>query len=700
MSLASALITLLKNWVFQQLLIAGCVLALAACGGGGGDDGGGPARGSNAGTNCSGQCADASSLLTAADVSQVLAQAVAQAQAMNQPATIAVVDRVGNVLAVFRMNGVLAATDAVTITSGTPIDGGLEGLNLPVNMALPGDGALDGVGDGLAAIAKAITAAYLSSEGNGFSTRTANQIVQRHFNPGEDNQPSGPLFGVQFSQLPCGDFVRRQPSTVGPKRSPLGLSADPGGLPLYKNGTPVGGVGVVSDFVYGLDRNVLDFDSDPDEIIALAATFGFAVPIERKANRITIEGKQLRFADVDFDAVSTAARNAAPPVVGVDGGLLAVRGYFDPAGGILAGQAFGQPGSGIRPDTNGDFPGRDAFVFVDDANQERFPPTAGTAPAGLALTANEVRVILDQALGVANQARAQIRRPLGSTARVTISVVDTAGNILGMARTRDAPVFGADVSLQKARTATLFTSMDAAAYIRSLPDAQYLTPVLLPARTIDFDDYVDAVEAFFNNPLALSNGIAFSDRAGGNISRPNFPDGINEPPLGPNPPGPLSKPPGEWSPFSTGLQLDASFNAVVSHLLFVFGLSVADVGKNCVGVPFGATMSMAAPRVANGTQIFPGSVPIYRGNTLVGGIGVSGDGIDQDDMISFLGLHRASLMLGSGIQNAPPTIRADELIPVRSDECDPKKNGGCLRYVNCPQTPFVGSDEQGVCHGK
>ena len=32
---------------------------------------------------------------------------------------------------------------------------------------------------------------------------------------------------------------------AGPKRSPLGLSADPGGLPLYRGGTPIGGIGVI-----------------------------------------------------------------------------------------------------------------------------------------------------------------------------------------------------------------------------------------------------------------------------------------------------------------------------------------------------------------------------------------------------------------------------------------------------------------------
>ena len=42
------------------------------------------------------------------------------------------------------------------------------------------------------------------------------------------------------------------------------------------------------------------------------------------------------------------------------------------------------------------------------------------------------------ALDVANSARAQIRRPVNSQARVTISIVDTNGAILGVVRTRDA----------------------------------------------------------------------------------------------------------------------------------------------------------------------------------------------------------------------------------------------------------------------
>jgi uncharacterized protein GlcG (DUF336 family) len=206
-------------------------LFLSACGGGSrapvaGVDPTTPAQG------CDGSCADTPTALTVGEVEAVIAQAVAEAQARNTAATIAVTDRLGNVLAVFRMN---AATTSVTIRSpGGAIDGGLEGVNI--------------IPDSLAAIAKALTGAYLSTEGNAFTSRTASQIVQDHFNPRDNQQPAGPLFGVQFSQLPCSDLSARYSGgapDAGPFRSPLGLSADPGGMPLYKSGTPVGGIGVI-----------------------------------------------------------------------------------------------------------------------------------------------------------------------------------------------------------------------------------------------------------------------------------------------------------------------------------------------------------------------------------------------------------------------------------------------------------------------
>ena len=672
-----------------RLAAALLAAALVGCGGGSGPSSRG--TGDNAAGGCSGFCQETATRLEVAEVQGIVARAVAEAQARNTAATIAVVDRVGNVLALFRMNG---AATAITVTStpgsGPDVDGGLEEVDI--------------IPDTLAAIAKAMTGAYLSSEGNAFSTRTASQIVQAHFNPGEFRQPGGPLFGVQFSQLPCSDLATRFPATVGPHRSPLGLAADPGGLPLYQDGTVVGGIGVIADGIYGLAPKALDGDSGQgltDEAIAVAGSFGFAAPLDRRGDRITVEGKVLRFADIDFgdlrvdpqDAPGFAMVNGVAGNLVADGPNLA---YFDPAGGILAGTAFSKAESGIRASGDPTFAGQDAFVLVDAVNSPRFPPSAGTDGGSLpvaALSVPEVRALLSEALAVANRARAQIRRPLGSRARVTISVVDTNGEILGIVRGRDAPVFGIDVSLQKARTAAFFSGSDAATELLAVPDAEYLDGGLVSLRSESIGQYVSAVRNFLGDPAALTGGVAFADRSGGNLSRPFFPDGIDG-----NGPGPLSKPgghepPTEWSPFSVGLQLDLVYNALIRHVGFVAGLA-PDVPANCTGIA-GLTAGFAVgdtiDTVRSGIQIFPGSVPVYRGGVLVGGIGVSGDGIEQDDLVSFLGLHNAGRALGT-INNAPAAIRADRI--------DIPGHDVRLRYIQCPQKPFLDSDEQKACAGK
>jgi hypothetical protein len=77
---------------------------------------------------------------------------------------------------------------------------------------------------------------------------------------------------------------------------------------------------------------------------------------------------------------------------------------------------------------------------------------------------------------------------------------------------------------------------------------------------------------------------------------------------------------------------------------------------------------------------------------MIGAVGVSGDGIDQDDMISFLGLHNAGTRLG-GFGNAPMAMRADQiLIPLGNRQVR-------LRYIGCPFAPFLDTAEQNVCQG-
>lgn len=580
--------------------------------------------------------------LTVADVQKVIAQSVGEAKARGAKATIAVVDRVGNVLAVYRMTGA-GTTMRIPAPSQIPT-------------TLPSEAG---------AIAKAITAAYLSSGGNAFSTRTASMIVQQHFPPAPSTPglESGPLFGVQFSQLPCSDLNTRFPGSaavptamIGPKRSPLGLAADPGGLPLYKNGVVVGGIGVMADGIYGFDPNVLDFDTDLDELVALAGEQGFVPPITIRADRIPVDGTTLRFSDAKPTQLHALQSNFAALGAGA-GALIAVAGFY--AGtAILPGVAYGTERSGIRFAKASEFSNPQAFVLSDGNGVNRFPIRGGTdaAEVGTALSPAEVRAVLEEAFKIMSRARAQIRRPLDTPAQVTISVVDSWGTPLGLVRSPDAPIFGTDVSLQKARTVAFFSNRKAGELLLADPDPGVASTVA-------------ATRTFLADNTALTGKTAFSNRAIGNLARPYFPDGE----VG-RPNGPLSVPIAKFSPFATGLQ-----TALIAQTL----------GANrCTKIPLAPN---GQQRLANGIQIFSGSVPIYRGNTLVGAIGVSGDGIDQDNMIGFLGVNNGGLRVG-GISNAPKAIRSDRIVV----------NVGVgvrLRYISCPFAPFLDTSIQNVCEG-
>jgi uncharacterized protein GlcG (DUF336 family) len=628
--------------------------------------------------------------LSAAEVALLGAQAevaCARVPGCNNRFTLAVADRVGNVLAVYRRG----AASRTTLQSGLPVRGGLEGIfNDPALSPAPGAVADQGVPldlAALAAISKAVTGAYLSSSGNAFSTRTASFIVQNHFIPGVRFTAGGPLFGVQFSQLPCGDLVQTSESRsagIGPRRSPLGLSADPGGFPLYKNGVVVGGIGVIAGdaATYGLDLNPRRPAADIEERVALGAARGFLAPVDIRANRITAGGITLPYSASDGAVPDTAGAPSSP----LAASLLSVPGWFT-ASAPRDGVAYGQVGSGFIPadvvNAGPALAARRAYILENGAGVNRYPASASPAAS---LSAEEVAEILQQALGVANQARAQIRKPLNSPAEVTVSVVDVAGNILGMARTPDAPIFGTDVSLQKARTAALFSRVDASELIRANPgdsalNAAFANIPVIPGGSVR----MDAAETFFGRDVF--SGRAFTDRAIGNLARPNFPDGIDG-----RGPGPLSNPTATWSPFNVGLQLDLVQFQTLAALVFEAAPALVGNAKpaSCVSSATAAAIDAAgggdgSRLLANGIQIFPGGVPIYDrdGVTLLGAIGVSGDGVDQDDMIASLGLHRAALASRMAVRHATPSLRSDRV---------------GLRYVQCPQTPFISSQVQNACN--
>ena len=512
------------------------------------------------------------------DVKTIIAQAASAATALGHPVNIIVTDREANVIGSFSMAGSPTTT---TIRSIGALGHGLEGATVPAVKA---------------ATAKAATAAYFSTSGNAFTTRTAGFIIQEHFPPGVSFRPAGPLYGVQFSSMACSDINRVS--------AQLGLSGDPGGLPIYKNGLPAGGIGIEGDGLYTVDRNPTDNDQPFEELIAASAVRGFEAPTLIRGDNILIDGIRLVYSNV--------TNPPQPPTVSFDS---------------LVGPTITFPG-GMPPDSQ--FTSAVVGGISGEVNNHFFPFIGGTAPGGgNALTAGEVNQIISQAAQQANITRAAIRQPLGSNARVSIAVVDTEGVVLGIFRLQDAPIFGFDVAVQKARNAAFFSGPNAATRLRAA----------------GFGAFADRGAA---EGLLFDGSVAFSDRAVGFMHRPFFPDGIDD-----SAAGPFSTSINEWSPFNVGFQLEIVKTNLVA----------------AVTPPFPSiSMCTSIPGLANGTQIFAGSIPLYKNGVLVGAIGISGDGIDQDDLIAAAGANNL----------APPTaIRSDQVF-VR---------GVRLPFVKFPRSP-------------
>ena len=505
--------------------------------------------------------------LSADEAGAVVARAAAAAQQLGLRATIAVTDAEGTPLALFRMEG----APAQSVVEGQPARGalsgcgseGLEGLTLPST---------------LVAISKAGTGAFLSSGGNAFSTRTASFIVQQHFPPGVDGTPGGPLFGVQFSSVGCTD--------VKAPALPLGLSGDPGGLPLYKDGRVVGGVGVEGDGRYGVDANPFDDDQPPEELAALAATVGLEAPPSIRASEILADGIRLPFANGSV---------SVPPAQVVRGESLMVTRASAPSALVPA------EAGGVRGATLAKYPTR----------------------RGAVLGADDVARVLAQAARQAARTRAAIRRPLNDAARVSLAVIDLDGSVLGFFRSEDAPVFGIDVAVQKGRTAAFFSAAGAGDALRR------------------------AGLAAFVRDVPLDGSVAYTSRAVGFLAQPFFPPGIERTDAGPF----STAAPPAWSPFNTGLPLELLCDAL--------GAALAGVStSSCTAVP----------GLQNGITVFPGGVPLFKDGRLAGAIGVSGDGVDQDDLIASAG--------AAGF-DAPEERRCDRLV-VR---------GVRLPYVKFPRHP-------------
>ncbi|HXU78390.1 MAG TPA: heme-binding protein [Methylomirabilota bacterium] len=505
--------------------------------------------------------AQAQPALTVADIETIIAQASTRALTVNSNSVVAVTDREGYVLGVWSVNGTSPATPA------------FDGL----------------VGD---AITKAGTAAFLSSDQHAFSSRTAGFIVQQHFPPGIRNKPPGPLVGVNFSNLPFSDVNRlKDPAGYdssmtngingGPVPTPItgGLDGIPGGLPLYKAGHLVGGVGVSGDGHLPTDITPkIIARPDVDEDIALAGQRGFQPASKIFGSHVTAAGIRLSYT------FSRTRLKTVLPFGSV--------GAAHPSFPITAG-----PGPIFYPTLSlGETIGELRNAIIDD-------PSGVPLPDGTPrLTAVEVTNILSTAAARARRTRAGIRLPRGQAAQTFISVVNNPNDpdsppiILGSYCTSpDTTRFSWDVSVQKARTALFFSSTNR----------------------------------------------AFSSRTVGFLAQSTYPPGIDH--------------------TEPGL-----FFSLQERFSIITPTSI--LATNPVNGAVFMTSTNANPNLPNSMTIFPGGFPLYRAGVLIGAIGVSGDGVDQDDLIS------AS---GASLFPAPEAIRADHQ----------QYQGARLPYAKFPRNP-------------
>jgi uncharacterized protein GlcG (DUF336 family) len=229
------------------------------------------------------------------------------------------------------------------------------------------------------------------------------------------------------------------------------------------------------------------------------------------------------------------------------------------------------------------------------------------------LTAADVERIVAQGVAEANEVRAAIRLPIGSRTRMVFAVADTDGNVLGLFRMPDATVFSLDVAVAKARNT-----------------AYYADPAIAA---------IDLVDDNRDGAADLPREVAFTNRTFRFLAAPRLPSGAPEGTLS----GAFSilRDPGTNPLTAENTGAPQPFTAFTS----VLGFDAFNPGSNFRDLSNRANQ--------NGIVFFPGSTPLYSSTTLVGGFGVSGDGVDQDDVVTSFG----------AIGYLPPdaVLRADEV---------------------------------------
>jgi uncharacterized protein GlcG (DUF336 family) len=437
--------------------------------------------------------------------------------------------------------------------------------------------------------------------------------VGGHFPPNVPFTPQVDLFGIEHTNrdnittpsrfnvptqfIPPGQGLTTPVSYgvltgLDPAGQSRGIATLPGGIPLYKNGVLVGGIGVFFPGKTGYaseENSSLGVTYDPTkpdlsleaEFIAFAATGGSSGAGYRVGDLGGVPppaGFDIPFGRIDL--VGITLDTIGP------GGLQGPQNLFNAA------QAFGINGGNPSSGSNVPVDGTGDLLLSGQPVPEGWLVTPHD---GVGITAAQVQQIIDQGIAEANLVRAQIRLPIGERTRMVFAVADSQGNVLGLYRMPDATVFSLDVAVAKARNVAYYDDPTQLVSIDQLPG--------VPA------------------------GTSFTNRTFRYLSLPHFPEGIDG-----KPPAPFSSLINPSIDPNTGLNRGAplppsAYQGILLYDAFNPNTNFHDPNN---------------PANQNGVVFFPGSSGVYKnvgGQTkIVGGFGVSGDGVDQDDVVTAAGI--------------------------------------------------------------
>jgi uncharacterized protein GlcG (DUF336 family) len=413
-----------------------------------------------------------------------------------------------------------------------------------------------------------------------------------------------------------------------------GIATLPGGIPLYKDGRLVGGIGVFfpgpdgfasfeQNFIPNIGQTSYQRTNAPRvleaEWIAFAAAGGSSAAgakIDAINGVPALAGYDLPFGRIDLVGVTLEIFGPHPTRSNRLSGIQTL---------LMVGQnvGVGNPSSGADQFVDPGPDGNPATLADNVFYLPGLPVPDGwlVMPHGSgSLTAADVNQIITQAITEADRVRAQIRLlpngRAGARTRMAFAVADKDGNVLGLYRMPDATVFSIDVAVAKARNMSYYA--DPAQLVAAdrvddnkdtVPDASVPVAAALSSRTFRFlaaPRYPSGVEGSVPGAFSSLRDVGINPATGENAGPP--------------------------------LPASVYTTATTSALLF----DAFNVGRN-----FRKPTNVA---LQNGVVFFPGATPIYKSSILVGGFGVSGDGVDQDDVVTKSG--------AAGFL-PPPALQAD-----------------------------------------